>query len=78
MDKESRNRAERRHPRAAGAAEELWKLNQAAAYLSCTERHLRELIYRREVPYLKVGRLVRFRRSELDQWLESNRTVVVG
>lgn len=45
----------------------------AAARLNISERHLRELIYRREVPYLKVGRLVRFDPNDLEAWLAARR-----
>ena len=46
---------------------------QVAEYLSTTERHVRELIYRRELPYFKVGRLVRIDVADLHRWLESKR-----
>jgi len=42
-----------------------------AAYLSITPRHVRELVYRPAIPHLKVGRLVRFRRADIDGWLDS-------
>jgi excisionase family DNA binding protein len=45
----------------------------AAARLGITVRHLRELIYRREIPYTKVGRLVRFDPAELADYLDSRR-----
>ena len=44
-----------------------------AAHLSTSERHVRELIYRKELPYFKVGRLVRVDSDELDAWLQANR-----
>ena len=46
----------------------------AAAYLGITPRHLRELQYRGELAYVKVGRLVRFRPADLDRYLDE-RTV---
>ncbi len=33
----------------------------------CTKRH--------QIPYIKVGRLVKYRKSDLDKWLES-RTII--
>ena len=51
----------------------LLDVKATAERLGTTERHVRELIYRREIPYLKVGRLVRFDTAELDQWLASQR-----
>ncbi len=46
---------------------------EAAAYLSIRERHVRELWQRRELPGYRLGRLVRFRRADLDLWAEANR-----
>jgi excisionase family DNA binding protein len=42
-----------------------------AARLDTTPRHLRELVYRREIAYVKVGRLVRFRPFDLDADVEA-------
>ena len=47
-----------------------------AEYLGITRRHLKELVARRAVPYVKVGRLVRFLPSDLDAWLADNRVDV--
>ena len=44
-----------------------------AERLGTTERHIRELVYRRAVPFVKVGRLVRFDPAELDAWIDANR-----
>lgn len=49
----------------------------AATYLGIKERQVRSLVYRREIPFTKVGRLVRFDIQQLDAWLESN-TVPAG
>jgi excisionase family DNA binding protein len=46
-------------------------LGPAADYLAITERHLRELVYRREVPYTRVGRLLRFMPDDLDAYLDA-------
>jgi excisionase family DNA binding protein len=51
---------------------------KAAGRLGITERHLRELIYRREVPYVKVGRLVRFDPTDLAAWLEARKVPAGG
>ena len=41
-------------------------LSEAAAYLNVTERYVRRLVAERRVAYHKVGRLLRFRQSDLD------------
>lgn len=43
----------------------------AAAYLNTTARHMRRLVARREIPFVKVGRLVRFLPEALDEYLAS-------
>jgi excisionase family DNA binding protein len=44
----------------------------AAHYLGCKPGTLRVWVSKRKVPFVKVGRLVRFRKADLDAWLESN------
>ncbi|MTA14197.1 MAG: excisionase family DNA-binding protein [Actinobacteria bacterium] len=51
----------------------LLSISDAAVHLGVTERYIRRLVYERRVPFYKVGRLVRFREAELDQWLEASR-----
>jgi excisionase family DNA binding protein len=46
----------------------------AAARLNTSPRHVRELAYRRELGFVKVGRLVRFRAEDLDAYVAA-RTV---
>lgn len=48
-----------------------------AAYCGITERQVRALVFRREIPFTKVGRLLRFDVRRLDAWLEAN-TVPAG
>lgn len=45
----------------------------AAEYLGTTERHVRELKYRREIPFVKLGRSLRFDIRDLDRWIEDNK-----
>jgi excisionase family DNA binding protein len=53
--------------------------NQAASYIGVTSRTLEvwRCTKRYPIPYIKVGRLVRYRRADLDAFLES-RTVGSG
>ena len=43
---------------------------QAAEYLNDKPRHLYDLVARGEIPYVKLGRLVRFLPDQLDCWLD--------
>jgi excisionase family DNA binding protein len=45
----------------------------AAQYLDTTVRNIRELVYKRRIPYVKLGRLVRFDRRDLDRWIEEQK-----
>lgn len=49
---------------------------QAADYLGVTPRTLEvwRCVKRHDIPYIKVGRLVKYRQADLDAWLAS-RTV---
>jgi excisionase family DNA binding protein len=47
-----------------------------AEALGTTPRHVRRLVAERRVPFLKVGRFVRFDPGELDVWLDQQRVEV--
>jgi len=55
----------------------LLDINDAADRLGTTERHMRALIADRKIDYIKVGRLVRFDPSALDEWIEANTIMAV-
>ena len=58
----------------AQALSEWLTVPEAAAYLKISESALRTLVNRSRVPFCKPsGRMIRFKRSELDSWLESHR-----
>lgn len=50
---------------------DLLNTEQAAAYLGVTPRTLEvwRCTKRHAIPYIKVGRLVKYRKAELDHWL---------
>jgi excisionase family DNA binding protein len=45
---------------------------EAAAYLGVSEKSIRKRVGGRTIPYTKVGALLRFRRADLDAWLDDN------
>ena len=52
---------------------QLLSIEELAARLGITVRHVRRLVAEKRVPYYKGGRLVRFDPAESTQWLESRR-----
>lgn len=50
-----------------------WNIQQAAEYLGVSVAFLRKSVRLGRVPYARAGsKVLRFRRIELDRWLESN------
>ena len=45
---------------------------EAADRLGCSERMVRKLVQTRQVPFVRVGRLVRFRPEDLDRYIEAH------
>ena len=56
----------------------LLDVDQAAAHLAVTPRFIRRLVAQRRVPYLKVGRFIRFDVADLDDWLDACRVESVS
>ncbi len=48
-------------------------MEQLANELGVSVRYVRRIVAKRRIPYVKVGRLVRFQRDEVDDWIEANR-----
>jgi excisionase family DNA binding protein len=51
--------------------------DEVAVALRVTPRHVRRLVAERRIPFVKVGRFVRFDPGELDVWLDQQRVDVV-
>ncbi len=50
---------------------ELLTIGEAAALLALKPSRMRTAVFKRELPFLKIGKLLRFRREDLIQWVES-------
>lgn len=59
---------------AANARPELLSRREAAAYLGVAEQTLAiwKCTKRQELPYVKIGKLVKYRRSDLDEFIAKN------
>lgn len=49
---------------------DLWDVEQAAEYLGYSRETLYKKVQREQVPYVKIGGMLRFDAAELDQWIE--------
>lgn len=52
---------------------ELIDTKQAAAYLNMKVSRLRNLVFIKQIPFLKIGASVRFNKSDLVAWLENKK-----
>ncbi len=51
----------------------LLDISQLADHLGTSHRHIRRLIAERRIPYVKVGRLIRFDPAEIAAWIDESR-----
>ncbi len=51
----------------------LMTVQEVAEYLQCSLSTVRRWVARGKVPHYRMGKLVRFRRAELDRWLDAYR-----
>ena len=45
---------------------------EASDYLAIKVSRLRTAVFKKEVPFVKIGRLVRFKESDLEKWVDDN------
>jgi excisionase family DNA binding protein len=53
-----------------GSEEALWSVDDIAEYLAMLVRDVHELVAQRSIPHLKIGEHLRFRRGDIDRWLD--------
>ena len=53
----------------------LMDIDEVAERLSVSPRFVRRLVEERRITFLKIGRHVRFDRSDVERWIESQRVV---
>jgi excisionase family DNA binding protein len=54
------------------------KAKQAAKYLNISYWKILDMVKKGEIPHIKAGKLVLFRRETLDQWLVEQEQQSVG
>lgn len=57
-------------------AEVLLDIEGAARRLNVTPRFMRRLVAEKRVPYLKVGKFIRFDPNDLSSWLSTRRVEI--
>lgn len=46
----------------------LWGVEEVADYLRVSTRTVESWVYRKVIPFRKVGRLIRFKPAQIEQW----------
>lgn len=49
----------------------LWSVGDLSNYLSTPVGTIRDWVFKRQIPFYKVGRHIRFRPSDIEVWLEN-------
>ena len=50
--------------------EMIYTVPEVAEYLKMSKSKVYDLVKRQKIPYIRIGRNVRIRQSDLDEWLE--------
>lgn len=58
--------------------EELLSIKDVSRILNVRESTLRAWVFQRKIPCVRLGRLVRFRERDLQQWINENQGVEIG
>ena len=51
-------------------------VEEAAAYLGVTKETIRNWIKKTDIPAHRIGKLWKFKRSELDEWVKSGKSAI--
>ena len=51
-------------------------IKECASYLGISINTLRSWVFMRKIPYIKMGRLVKFDLQELEAWIKKNKVSV--
>ena len=52
-------------------------VKELSSYLSIKEKTIYSLVGRGEIPCYRIGKLVRFKQEEVDQWLDTKKVIPV-
>ena len=51
-------------------------IDQAASYMGVSKETIRNWIKKTDIPAHKIGKLWKFKQSELDEWIKSGRSAI--
>lgn len=52
---------------------EILTIEQLSEYINIPKSCLYQKVMRRDIPFYRIGRLLRFKKSEIDEWLNDHR-----
>ncbi len=58
--------------------EKLIGINEIANYLGVKVETMYAWVHQRKIPYYKIGRLVKFKISEVEKWMNQSRVEVLN
>lgn len=58
--------------------ESLWRIEDLAEYLAISEEEIQELVDSMGIPHLKISKHLRFRKGDIDRWLDSLKSPSLG
>lgn len=50
---------------------QLWSVERLSEFLAVPAGTIRDWVFKRKIPFVKAGRLVRFNPSDVHKWLEN-------
>ena len=57
-----------------GEDDTLFTVTTLAEYLHVSDQWVYERVHLKEIPYIKLGKFPRFRKSEVDRWMDTMKT----
>ncbi len=58
--------------------DELFSVESLSKYLGVSKQWIYERIHLKEIPYIKVGKFPRFKKSDIEKWLKKNEVPAVN
>jgi excisionase family DNA binding protein len=49
-------------------------VSELAEIIGSSESFVRKLVFRNQIPYIKIGKLVRFRSIDVNRWIDEQQT----